>query len=196
MNKVLIALLLIFGTEFAQAQPGKGMHEVSADIGKLSGLDLFYGLSYVSTTYGGHTDYRLIYSAGYKYYISNSIAIGVNLSQHSYEEDFYEASGGYYHHTYYDALSACAEMKGVYFNHSYFQVYGTFGLGIFYSTGRELLQRTTSVSMYISPLGLRIGRKFGVFGEVGIGYRGLLNGGVSVMLGDKRHPYKAAPRWD
>ena len=71
-----------------------------------------------------------------------------------------------------------------------FQLYGYLGLGItiinFGSVGKfangeqpEIDGRLPHVNFHLTPVGARFGKEFGGFVEIGYGYKGILNAGVS-----------------
>lgn len=66
-----------------------------------------------------------------------------------------------------------------------FQFYGTAGVGFFVKrkTFYEVQTETEfGYTFQATPVGLRIGNKVGVFMELGYGYKGVFNGGVSVRF--------------
>lgn len=66
-----------------------------------------------------------------------------------------------------------------------FQFYGTMGVGFFVKrkTFYEVQTETEfGYTFQASPVGLRIGNKVGVFMELGYGYKGVFNGGLSMRL--------------
>ena len=68
------------------------------------------------------------------------------------------------------------------------QLYGYFGLGgtivtfgnvIFDDGSNANISRVPYVNVHITPIGVRFGNEFGGFVEIGYGYKGILNAGIS-----------------
>lgn len=154
------------------------------------------GKSEVSVAYGLYSIYSLVnqrpydVSSGvgminYKYYLTNRVTIGgvigyENLSNWgSYFTVAPEAT-----YSYYDNKDARIRVK----------MYGTasVGLSVFddfyvyndiYSHHRD--ESGAKLTGHVSPFGIRIGRKLGGFLELGLGYKGLFNFGMSYRFRTK-----------
>ncbi len=67
-----------------------------------------------------------------------------------------------------------------------FQLYAMGGIGIMKS--REEIMRTHQnytyrwLTMQLTPVGVRLGKKAGIFAEIGVGYKGLVNVGTSLQF--------------
>ena len=76
------------------------------------------------------------------------------------------------------------ELKGIYINNKYFQLYGLLGLGARWltlttETPSGLGYHSVVGNIQITPVGLRVGNALGAFAEFGFGYKGLMNTGVT-----------------
>lgn len=177
------------------AQPFKGCWEVFASVGQKTPADIL-ATSYNSERTFVEFEKHNIYMAGFKYYFSNKLAAGITVAQHSFAHSYDNKYGGYTYAKKYNAVSVCPELKIVYYQFRYLQMYGTVAPGLFIANGFEAdssyrsggptrYQRTdgADISFYASPLGIKVGTKLSAFAEVGIGFRGLYNFGVTYTWG-------------
>lgn len=81
-------------------------------------------------------------------------------------------------------------VSAMYFTSRYMQAYGGLQVGVVhfketdsYLDGGAENRNGTSLTGQVTLLGLRFGRRFGVFGEIGLGCRGLFNVGISFQPG-------------
>ncbi len=71
-----------------------------------------------------------------------------------------------------------------------FQMYSGIGLGYTFTaekgeisgTGETDINRSGHVAFQINPLGMRIGKRLGAFAEIGFGYKGIANFGLSYQF--------------
>ena len=177
MKNLLLILFVAILPICSIAQSAKGDQEITGGIGSVSGLDMLSSIGYNKDASNISRVYHYIYGASYKYYLKNKLALGIGIAQHSYAESYYNTWLNQQHSYSYDALSICAELKGIYgsLNRQYFQLYYSCSLGIMYCYNPgDMLP-----SLYYSPLGLRIGNQNALFLEFGIGYKGLVHAGYS-----------------
>jgi hypothetical protein len=67
------------------------------------------------------------------------------------------------------------------------QLYTMLGLGVtlntekgsYNSTGDTDTETSSNLAFQVTPIGMRIGRKLGGFAELGFGYKGIMNFGLS-----------------
>lgn len=194
MNKSFIFFLLLPLTSVSavSAQPSKGCWEVFASRGRYSVSDIFY---YNRDMRNPSVRYEPVYAGGFKYYFKDRLAAGVTIAQHSFAVNYLDNYNYNYRTHYYDAFSICPEMKMIYINSRYLQLYGTLALGVIIMNDHSTVKDQAGVqvrkddgyqvwpSFYGSPLGIKVGNKLSAFAEVGIGFRGLYNMGVTYTWG-------------
>ncbi|MCF8236213.1 MAG: hypothetical protein K9G67_14550 [Bacteroidales bacterium] len=88
-----------------------------------------------------------------------------------------------------DFYTIAAEGRFSYLNASFFQMYSGVGAGITFNTDKfistdnsENSDTQTHFNFQINFLGLRVGNAFGAYAELGYGYKGIVNAGISVRL--------------
>lgn len=129
---------------------------------------------------------RASWSITYKYHVSERFAIGGSsvynptpdrwILGFDYDDDDQWKSR---------SLTTAAEATLFWVKGKDFQFYGTGGVGFFakrrtlYDTQVETKWGTT---FQATPVGLRMGNKVGVFMELGYGYKGVFNGGLSIRF--------------
>jgi hypothetical protein len=88
--------------------------------------------------------------------------------------------------------TVAVELYYVYYFRKYLEVYTFAGAGPEFSStatkattlnGETTNLKNDKFKAQYTPLGLRLGGRFGVYAEVGYGYKGLVNTGVSFKLG-------------
>lgn len=175
MKKYILLLTLFLPLSFScsvYAQSAEGDIEISGGIGEIAGADIVSILAYNPDASNIKRVFHPIYSLGFKYYLKDKFALGLSVTQHSFSESYFNVYTYRNVSNYCDALSLCVEMKKVYLNREYFQLYSTLGAGVMY-----LSNASPGFSMYISPIGLRAGKNHAFFAEFGLGYNGLVHGG-------------------
>ncbi|GHU99700.1 hypothetical protein FACS1894159_04160 [Bacteroidia bacterium] len=203
MKKILISLTIIamvmsIGPVGAQGpqQPQRFRNEVSAGAGVLSNSDIlnFATNVVISTiTLTAYTSRNMhwtgTFHASYKNMISKHSAIGGTLAYCGNTADAYAGNTmkGRFHNNYY---TMAAEYDLRYINKPIFNLYSTIGLGatIYHLSYKPLSGSDNDASatsgtmgyfdFQLSLLGFRVGNRFGAFGELGVGYKGILNGGI------------------
>ncbi len=84
-------------------------------------------------------------------------------------------------------ISVAVECRFTYFRKGIVKLYGSVGLGCAYWNIVDTLNDEPTThgvfpTVNLSPFGIRLGRKVGGFVEVGLGYRGLVSGGVDIRF--------------
>jgi hypothetical protein len=90
-------------------------------------------------------------------------------------------------------LTCAAECKYKYLEKKIITLYGYLGIGYSILLDRNYFTTVdpglpfgdkiqNHFNMHITPIGMRLGKKFGGFLEIGLGYKGLINAGVSLNL--------------
>lgn len=172
-----------------------GDHEISLGIGNLT-LDQILG---ALLTDGGRTILSLgaentdnlkflgAFSFSYKYYLKNRFAAGLTIVSDHVSGDLVdrdeELIGTLKRHYF----TIAPEIKWVYVNKVSFRLYGEAGFGYTFGTeNSQDIQGTEDEPFHINhfnfqitPLGIRVGKTFGAFAEIGLGYKGVLAAGLS-----------------
>lgn len=122
--------------------------------------------------------------AGYKYALTNRLHIGGTfVYDHSSANDYdkKEKTGKYYRDYY--TLAVEGDIK--YLNTKYVSLYGTIGVGgtLYKGTykpvdGRKKSDNTILFNYQITPLGIKLGNRFGFLAELGFGYKGIFSAGT------------------
>lgn len=171
--KLPIIAVAILATFQASAQLTRGVWEISAGFGRVSGADVLESFTYDPDASLHETFYRPVMHVSGKYYPSIKGCIGFTVGVHQlaglkvreYSNDTTRYSMM--------AYAVALESKKVYYSYKEsFQLYGVLGVGGF--LGGEL-----SYSFYGCPLGISVGRKHAFFLEAGFGYKGMISAGYS-----------------
>lgn len=115
-------------------------------------------------------------SLGYKRYLKGKSDIGVSLLYQPYENTT-TYQGRPSHITRGRMGFLQFRWNITYVNRPYFQTYFGLSGGVGYETNSNN-GKYIWPGFHIHALGLRIGKRVGVFGEVGLGTNGILNGGI------------------
>jgi len=193
MNSVFLKtafLILITFSGFAQ---DKGKNQISASIGIFPTEDIAYDMttrfvslfvpSDRSTTTPGKCTFLT-----YKYFVAERFAVGGTMG---YNKDALRGRYLLWTTPEYESktLTMAGEVDFYYLKRRNLSLYALCGAGFFFTksnyygnssvivTGKSL-DRT----IQISPIGIRFGKSFGGFAEVGYGYKGILNMGVNVKF--------------
>lgn len=123
-------------------------------------------------------------SITYKYHVSERLAVGGSTVYNARAEetlpDFFTDSRWRRR-----AVSNAGEITLFWAKQPAFQFYSTFGAGFFVrrSTFYEAQAKTNfGYTMQASPVGIRVGNKVAGFMEMGFGYKGFLNAGLSMRF--------------
>ena len=194
--------LLVISVLFLIGLPGKlfsqsetGDHEISLGIGLLS-LDEIYGtfaadvgrtIVSLGTEDTDNTKIRGAFSFSYKYFVKNRFAAGLTMVTDRVTGDLVdnsdELTGTFKRHYF----TIAPEMKFIYSNKQAFRFYGILGAGITFGSEKtkdlsgadDESNSWTHFNFQITPLGFRFGQSFGIYAELGVGYKGIIAGGIS-----------------
>ena len=123
---------------------------------------------------------------GYRHYLNKQISIGIMGSYTAYKTD--------YRYTLKDSVIGTTDdkfytvmVRGDYnfVNADYFQMYSGLSVGLtnFKSNYADSTSSsgvsTTHLAYQVNVVGVRFGKNFGAFIELGFGYNGIFNGGIS-----------------
>jgi hypothetical protein len=192
MNRLYLFISLSLLPCYINAQVYKGQSDISISYGLLpmqeivnTSLFILGGRSYTSlkSTTGN-------FSLDYKYYINRRIGIGACIATEQFSTVTTNENGIMKSTTNYKYTTIAAELLYKYRDEKFSQFY------TYVSTGCSFVSKSTSASasvvnysvfnMQYVPIGIRFGRHFAGFLEVGVGYKGLVNGGLSLCLGKMR----------
>jgi hypothetical protein len=191
---VLVRLLLInilvaslCGSSFAQ--PATSKFEVNGSIGFVSGTEVWMHAFVHNPRVNEYLDGASpnLFISG-KYYLAARFAIGMAVGyQGIWVED--RLSGVPYRYTNY-SFTFCPEATFVYYQNKAFQSYFLLGLGVSYQN--FIFDQSNGAPYRGNPepgpvmprtqftfLGLRMGKDLAAMLELGFGYKGLVNGGLS-----------------
>ncbi|MCF2495408.1 hypothetical protein [Dyadobacter chenhuakuii] len=115
-------------------------------------------------------------------WISIGLALGFTTKT-TYRTDYSESKSFYKHSNFMSTFEA----KYIYLDHPFVQLYGVTGFGILLvKTKDQRFPHDTKMygwpTTQLTPIAIRIGKKFGGFAEMGYGYKGIVNFGVSARF--------------
>lgn len=171
-------------------------HEIGATYGVLTSNTLvhFLGL-FFEEVFDGNDDYDYEnFSAvplrlNYKYSISKRWQIGVGLTNEKISNDVLK-NDSYHGKMQVNYLTVALETQFKYIKKSHFQMYSGLGLGITYrsvdfdasNSSNDFLRNTSYPAAQLTLLGFRFGDQIGAHFEIGAGYIGVINMGVSARF--------------
>lgn len=190
MNRLISKMILMAAVTYPCLAQDKGRSEISASYSILPSENTFGNIWLGFSDKGPHgnrdlTLRRGVFFAGYKYFLSDRIAVGAStgFNRHANESNF-----RYTDFTRFDAqtLTVAGEVTWIYLKKPAVKLYATAGLGFF--TMRASMDNydtsttTNGGTAQLTPIGIRFGKKLGVFTELGYGYKGILNTGFSIKF--------------
>ena len=205
----LVILITLPVTSFAQDKSGS--QEFSLSYGTTSGTDLIQGFyensrrpNYDHPGYFQATAKTGNIFATYRYCINKRLDLGLTLGMEALSLSHYthpdlgapQLLGKYKA----SITTIAAEIKLVYCEGKVVQFYGFIGMGAryfqekqteyaaagIYPQNSDLQVTPFFVNTQWTPLGLRVGKRFYGFAELGVGYKGLLNVGVCYRMDKKK----------
>lgn len=192
------AFIFISFSGKGQCPSDKGQIEITASYGMITG-DQIAGS--ILTNDNGQFTKSIAYNSGApfitaRYFLYNRLAIGFSggvTNERLQYNDPYNPSfnPGSYKQT---STTVAFEVYYIYMFRKYIEVYTFAGLGpSFINSEQPVVSTTNTLTTVVSshdelkvqytPIGVRAGGRLGAFAELGIGYKGLLNAGVSFKLG-------------
>ena len=204
MRKIIYftGLLCFFVTTTVTAQDVQGQHEIRfgfSDASPITITDaLLQGLSSAfSSSTSGYTKETLnkknrgMWGLGYRYHVSHRFSIGadVGLLSSSKDIEFTKTDDSYTVHRKTTFLLFMPTGQLNYLNREKIQLYGNLGAGVLsYSVkenkddGSEFNDKFTGFAFQLNPVGVRVGKQFAGFAEIGFGFKGIVNIGASVKF--------------
>jgi opacity protein-like surface antigen len=124
------------------------------------------------------------FHAGIKYLLSDRLSAGATLSYGQEKADGYNGSNEFLGTLKRSNVSLAAEADFKYLGSNKFSIYGLVGIGgicLHQKFGSET-DNKMNIDFQLTPIGVKFGDKFGGFGELGLGYKGILNVGVFLKM--------------
>ena len=192
LRPVLVLTLAIF----ILAPAGFGQtrhHDLSLSYGVLSSdqlTDIFEDIVTIVLTFGtfGKTDQEFTGVPFLTYHYSANSRFGFGAAIGGYSSSGRLAFGGDDVGTFKERNTiAAVELDYHWILQPSFQMYSGAGVGVRYRKGTYVTTESDTISkvlpaFHLNALGIRFGRKIGFFLEMGIGYKGLLSGGLNAQF--------------
>ncbi len=188
-----LALFIACSPLALMAQQRAGDQDISLSYGIVSGTDIVRGISGKGRPDLDHTEYDVQTSntgnifATYRYSLMSRLSLGVTAGIESFTYDAYhnELMVTSYEASHKATVATLAfEAKPVYFNGNLIQLYGLAGVGGRYyhetsSNGTNTYPPPTIfVNTQWTPIGVSVGHALSGYMELGVGYKGLISGGI------------------
>lgn len=189
MKKIILLFALL--TAFLTISAQESKHEVSLGYGVVTTntvIDSFSDFLAMGLTGGHYTTnnktYMGTFGFSYKYALTDRLSLGGTFAYEKISADVYYSNvkNGRSKNQYY---TLAPEMDFKYLKTDMFSLYGLVGAG-----GTLVARDYTSVAneknddssinfnFQVTPVGIKFGKSFGVYGELGFGYKGLFNFGA------------------
>ncbi|MCE7043358.1 hypothetical protein [Dyadobacter sp. CY312] len=141
----------------------------------------------LNTTPSRKMDFSDSFSASYRYQLRSKFSIGLTgavTAGEAYRQYLFESPSNYQDRS----VLIAFETKFIYMNKSRLSMYSLAGLGSMLRYEKDLEKPETRPRTLlrptgqITPFGIRYGKNTGAFAELGWGYKGILNLGVSAKF--------------
>lgn len=193
---IIVALLIAIMPCTLRAQEQAGDHEVGMSYGRLSGTEVFK-LFRERRPNPDHPTYRVErYSSGnifatYRYNVRRGISFGVTMGTEFFAYDRYTnpafSSPVFIARYHVNVTTLAIESRFVYYNSKFLRLYGLAGFGgrLYHerSSPRQEFDGLPSSKAFfncqLTPLGFGFGDQLKGFVELGFGYKGMMNFGLS-----------------
>lgn len=187
IRNLIVSSVLILVTLDVPAQT-TGKHEIQIGAGLYANEAVIPNMveNFVRVLFGSSArdvEPNIMPYLSYRYKLKPKCSLGITTGYRSRTYDKVHDQSGTYG---YKTKSAVMAFECVF--HHYHKpnmaVYSLAGLGSYFTEDRSILYPDQTYSdgamtFQATPLGLRIGRTVGVFAELGFGYKGILNLGIS-----------------
>ena len=206
--KKLAYVFLISLTAFSNigySQTTKGDMEVNAGWGTITGDGVFtvtklLVTEIITSVFGDmhYTNVRTIGAAfmGYKYYFTDNAAVGMTGTYEAWKADLNYVSNGDKVGEYQRAdITIAPELTYNYLNDEWIRLYGSVGIGITFNSEKNTDKSTatnnyntndTHLNANLTALGLSAGKALRGNLELGFGYKGLINLGISYIFSNNK----------
>ncbi|MDR1846694.1 MAG: hypothetical protein LBR17_01070 [Bacteroidales bacterium] len=119
-------------------------------------------------------------SINYKYWFNRRVALGTSVLLDINSVLIRRAKGESFEERTRYIPTFAAEFSVHYLNSKWVQLYGMVGTGVSIAISPDAIIKTVVIpNFHLSPFGLRVGKDIGGFFEIGYGYKGILNFGIS-----------------
>lgn len=183
----LVVLPLFIGSVKCNAQR-LHQHEIQISCGPLARPQLledfvtsFVGIFFGET--GPELEFSTFYAATYRYQAHRRMSIGVTsgITNGSTFKTDYSHLKSFYKHT---NGTMAFETEFIIADRPIVKLYAITALGVHVIRVKDHVQTKTYAwpTCQITPFGIRYGRKLGAFAEIGYGYKGIVNFGLSARL--------------
>ena len=206
MRALFLSLFILLAANAAIAQTSRGQSEISVSCG----FNSFQQTMQSNFGFGSGSEYTKVTSASvcpfitYRYYVTDNLALGLTGGQQqmstAHYDDTYNNAITPYQKTSYKYTTIATELLLNYSNNPRLRAYTYLGLGCSqYQEQRSQANynsfqvydntQVRSFNMEYVPIGLSFGGMLSGFAEIGIGYKGFVNCGMSY-----RFPYHTPDR--
>ncbi|AMO19834.1 outer membrane beta-barrel protein [Flavobacterium columnare] len=130
-----------------------------------------------------------VFTLEYNYAILNKLNLGLDLAYETFESDIL-SNGKVINKQNEEDITLALKSNYNYLSNDNFRLYS--GLGVGYTLIRNKTNELSSEGLsfdnsnrfnfQITGIGFRYGKKLGISAEVGLGYKGILNGGISYQF--------------
>jgi len=185
-----------------QCPSNKGQLDVSVSYGVITGDQVAQQFSTGDNANSSGNNKTLTYNSGAtffsaRYFLFNRLAIGLCYGVTNERGQYADRTNpSFIASTYKQGITTIAmELYYIYSFRKYFEVYTLLGIGPAFintqttayaapnATGVITTAAENNLKAQYSPIGVRFGGKLGGFVELGIGYKGVISGGVSYKFG-------------
>jgi len=189
-----LILLLVITSIRSSAQFSANTVELSGGYGILSATQILQRVSHDTYRNDNNADNGVEF-VSVKYFVSKRLALGLNVSYQTESGkfvDYYYTSP--YNYYFYDVswLTISPEFLYLYVNQKNFACYTYIGIGYVVTKEKDTDGRgfasnkpNVGVNGQICPIGFRFGEKVAFFAELGFGYKGVVNAGLSIKFSKK-----------
>ena len=184
LGRILAISGIILFTIQARAQQCSGDFTLFAGHGRIPGVVLVDGIFS-----GGGSEVHSIASssgcsfAGARYFLANEISVGLcyNYFYYTYNDitQYSRRSTGFTYHT------LTGGVTGIWHNAKSLRVYSFLDAGMQFQKSSRLPDVDRAFAMQAGIIGLSFGHRLSGSLEFGIGYKGLINGGISYSISRK-----------
>ena len=188
---IVATLLLTFQVNAQTPTDTPTKHEVNLGVGAISTnqiLDFMANVIVTTITWTAvhpqNLHYTATWHAGYKYSLSERWAVGPEFVYDGSTSELIVTGNkqGNLSNNYY-TLAAAVDFKIV--NKDAFKLYSAVGIGgtLFHQvytpvTGEKTNATVPYFNFQFTPIGLKFGKTFGGYTELGVGYKGIINAGL------------------
>ena len=193
MKNSFLKILILICISFSVLAQDQGKSQIEVSYGMLSSEELAYDLINKVVDIFTWDNRYVTRRTGcvfitYKYFLLERLAFGGTTGFNKHGRTDYFRNGSFVS---YDnkTLTMSGEVNFYYLKRSNLSLYSMGGLGYFNristtnSTSQGLIHgNLTGVALQFTPIGIRYGKSFGGFAEVGAGYKGIVNFGINVKF--------------